>query len=193
MVIKVCTNRSRPFNHRMVPFEASLSLRDATCFSSPPTSYGPSDLFRGGRLFAAVYGSMHGLLIEDKRVALVRNNQKTIRSDLYDGLRDALRHDPNVQLGKGESASSYPHPILAAPVTCTSSSDSMAITRHCGKPDIFLTMTQIPAGQRSMTICSHMKMMMTVPISPGNVRHLLIDLTLLHVSLASEDQGLLKD
>jgi Helitron helicase-like domain at N-terminus len=84
--------------------------------------------------------------VEQSELNWVRHNQKTIRAELYDGLRDNLADVNGVdmaQMGK--------HIIL--PATHPGSSrhmyqlfqDSMAITRHCGKPDIFLTMTANPS------------------------------------------------
>ena len=55
----------------------------------------PSDLFRGGRLFQQ-YLVDAWASIEDSELFWVRNNQKTIRSDLYDGLRNALRNVQNI-------------------------------------------------------------------------------------------------
>ena len=60
-----------------------------------------SNLFRGGRLFQQ-YLVDAWASIEASELYWVRNNQKTIRADLYNVLRDALRGE-NVdmsQMGK---------------------------------------------------------------------------------------------
>ena len=103
-----------------------------------------SDLFRGGRLFQQ-YLVDAWASIESSELYWICNNQKTIRAELYDGLRDALRGVQNVdasQMGK--------HIVLLASHPGSNRhmfqlfQDSMAIARHCGKPDIFLTMTTNP-------------------------------------------------
>jgi hypothetical protein len=105
----------------------------------------PSDLFRGGRLLQQ-YIVDAWASIEESNLYWIRHNQKTIRADLYDGLRDALRGVENAdmrQMGKR----------IVLPSTHAGSTrhmyqlfqDSMAIARHCGKPDVFLTMTANPS------------------------------------------------
>ena len=114
-------------------------------FHLHPRPMEPSDLFRGGRLFQQ-YLVDAWASIEDSKLHWVRNNQKTIRSDLYDGLRDTLRNDPDGHLGQRGKR-------IVLPASHSSSAchmyqlfqDSMAIARHCGKPDIFLTMTTNPS------------------------------------------------
>ena len=62
----------------------------------------PSDLFRGGRLFQQ-YLVDTWASIESSKLYWIRSNQKTIRAELYDGLKDALRGVENVdasQMGK---------------------------------------------------------------------------------------------
>jgi len=122
-----------------------VSQRCYFAFRLHPRPMEPSDLFRGGRLLQQ-YMVDAWASIEDSELHWVRNNQKTIRSDLYDGLRDALRHDPNVQLGERGKRIVLPasHPGSTRHMYQLFQ-DSMAIARHCGKPDIFLTMTANPS------------------------------------------------
>src|SRR6202050_5217175 len=114
-------------------------------FRLHPRPMEPSDLFRGGRLFQQ-YLVDAWASIEDSELFWVRNNQKTIRSDLYDGLRDALRLDPDLHLGQRGKRIILPasHPGSTHHMYQLFQ-DSMAIARHCGKPDIFLTMTANPS------------------------------------------------
>ena len=61
-----------------------------------------SDLFRGCRLFQQ-YLVDTWASIEASELYWIRHNQKIIRADLYDGLRDALRDIENIdmsQMGK---------------------------------------------------------------------------------------------
>ena len=103
-----------------------------------------SDLFRGGTLFQQ-YVVDAWASIGDRKLHCVRNHQMKIRSDLYNGLRDAFRHNPDVDLGQRGKC-------IILPATQPSSTchmyqlfqDSMAIARHCGKPNIFITMITNP-------------------------------------------------
>jgi len=66
-------------------------------FRLHPRPMEPSDLFRGGRLFQQ-YIVDAWASIEQSELNWIRHNQKTIRADLYDGLRDALRGVQGVDL-----------------------------------------------------------------------------------------------
>ena len=92
-----------------------VSQRCHFAFHLHPHPMEPSDLFRGGRLFQQ-YVVDAWASIEDSELYWYRTHQKEIRSDLYDGLRDAFTWD------KGVTASSCPPVTLAAPVICTNSS-----------------------------------------------------------------------
>jgi hypothetical protein len=104
-----------------------------------------SDLFRGGRLLQQ-YVVDAWASIEQSELHWVRNNQKTIRADLYDGVRDALRHDAEgIDMSRMGKRIVLPasHPGSARHMYQLFQ-DSMAIARHCGKPDLFVTMTANP-------------------------------------------------
>ena len=110
-----------------------------------PRPMQPSDLFKGGRLFQQ-YVVDAWTSIEDSKLYWYRTHQKEIRSDLYDGLKDAFRHDPDIDLGQRGKHIVLPssHPSS----TCHMYQlfqDSLAIARHCRKPDIFITMTANPS------------------------------------------------
>ncbi len=121
-----------------------VSQRCYYAFRLHPRPMEPSDLFRGGRLFQQ-YIVDAWASIEQSELNWVRHNQKTIRADLYDGLRDALRGVQGVDLGQMGKRIVLPasHPGSARHMYQLFQ-DSMAIARHCGKPDIFLTMTANP-------------------------------------------------
>ena len=130
--------------HRTV-WSNHITQRCYFAFCLHPHPMEPSHLFRGGRLFQQ-YLVDTWASIEDSALFWVRNNPTTIKSDLYDGLRDTLRNDPDVQLGQRGK-----HNILPASHPGSTHhmyqlfQDSMAITQHCGKSDIFLTMTANPS------------------------------------------------
>ncbi len=121
-----------------------ISQRCYYAFRLHPRPMEPSDLLRGGRLFQQ-YIVDAWASIEQSELNWFRNNQKTIRADLYDGLRDALRGVQGVDLGQMGKRIVLPasHPGSARHMYQLFQ-DSMAIARHCGKPDIFLTMTANP-------------------------------------------------
>ena len=80
----------------------TVSQRCYFAFRLHPRPMESSDLFRGGRLFQQ-YLVDSWASIEASELYWIRHNQKTIRADLYDGLRDALRDIENIdmsQMGK---------------------------------------------------------------------------------------------
>src|SRR6267143_100262 len=122
-----------------------VSQRCYFAFRLHPRPMESSDLFRGGRLLQQ-YLVDAWASIESSELHWVRNNQKTIRADLYNGLRDALRNVDNVDMSQMGKCIVLPtsHPGS----TCHMFQlfqDSMAIARHCNKPDIFLTQTANPS------------------------------------------------
>lgn len=100
-----------------------------------------SVLLHGGRLTQQFVTDMWAK-VEQKDLGWVRKNQNTIRADLYQGLRDAVRDGDVANAGKR----------IVLPASHTGSprymsaryQDAMAIVRKCGKPDLFITMTCNP-------------------------------------------------
>ena len=121
-----------------------VSQRCYFAFRLHPCPMESSDLFRGGRLFQQHLVDAWAS-IEASELYWVRNNQKTIRADLYNGLRDALRGE-NVDMSQMGKRVVLPasHPGSTCHVFQLFQ-DSMAIVRHCGKPDLFITMTANPS------------------------------------------------
>ena len=79
-----------------------VSQRCYSAFHLHPHPMESSDLFRGSRLFQQYLVDTLAS-IESSKLYWIHNNQKTIRADLYDGLRDTLRGVQNVdasQMGK---------------------------------------------------------------------------------------------
>ncbi|XP_063990617.1 uncharacterized protein LOC135169496 [Diachasmimorpha longicaudata] len=101
-------------------------------------------ILKGGRLFQQWVVDSY-VKIEKDRLNYCRQNQKTLRSDTYQGLVDHLQQRANgsdCQVGK----------MIILPSTFTGSprnmlqnyQDAMAIVRKFGKPDLFITMTCNP-------------------------------------------------
>ncbi|KNZ73733.1 hypothetical protein J132_10006, partial [Termitomyces sp. J132] len=84
---------------------------------------------------------------EQNKLNWVRHNQKKIRAEVYQGVVDAAARD--------EAVTPQSHRVIL-PSSHTGSErqmqqlfqDSMAICRHFGKPDLFLTMTANPKCQK---------------------------------------------
>ncbi|PCH38645.1 hypothetical protein WOLCODRAFT_66802, partial [Wolfiporia cocos MD-104 SS10] len=102
-------------------------------------------LFCGGRLFQQ-YVVDAWASIESSKLHWVRNNQRQIRADLYNSVRDALNANDNVpDLGQQGQQIILPSSHLgSARHMYQLLQDSLAICRYCRKPDIFLTMTANP-------------------------------------------------
>ena len=104
-----------------------------------------SSVFLAGKLF-------HQYIVdawastEQSKLSWIHNNQKEIRAELYQGLKDTIHNDDH----SGDLNDTGRRVIL--PSTHTGSprhmyqlfQDSMAICRYYQKPDIFLTMTANP-------------------------------------------------
>jgi hypothetical protein len=82
--------------------------------------------------------------IESSRLDYYRNNQDTVRADLYQGLvdNDCNRAEDASEVGKRTVLSPTfiggPHDMRLRYM------DAMALVRKYGKPDVFLTMTYNP-------------------------------------------------
>ena len=82
--------------------------------------------------------------IESSRLDYMRNNQDTLRADLYQGLVDSMH------LGEGSAKNVGRHTVLPSSFIggpCDMRRrymDVMALVRKYGKSDIFLTMTCNP-------------------------------------------------
>ena len=96
-------------------------------------------IIRGGRLFQEWVCGMH-YVAERMKLAFVENNQKKIKAEKYQGLMDAVNQNDNIK-DVGNSIILPPsHP--GSPRFYTEKyADAMAIVRHFGKPDYFITFT----------------------------------------------------
>ena len=101
-------------------------------------------LFWGGKLFQQ-YVVDAWASIEQSKLNWVRFHQKELRSDVYQGLRDAAMGDNNVNLAEHGQHIILPSTHIGSERNMLQLyQDSMAICRAFRKPDIFLTMTANP-------------------------------------------------
>ncbi|POS82240.1 hypothetical protein EPUL_005446, partial [Erysiphe pulchra] len=99
-------------------------------------------LIHGERLFQQLVCDMYAC-VDDNILYWYRSNQDTIRSDLYLGVMDALRHDHSPEdIGKPVILSASYHGGDRHMTKCYQ--NAMAITRVLGKPTLFTTMTANP-------------------------------------------------
>jgi hypothetical protein len=82
--------------------------------------------------------------IESSRLDFIRNNQDTVRADLYQGLVDSYRTGVEEANEVGKRAVLSPTFIGGPRDMRRQYMDAMALVRKYGKPDIFLTMTCNP-------------------------------------------------
>ena len=100
-------------------------------------------LFRGGNLLQQ-YVVDAWASTEQSALNWVRHNQKELRADVYQGLRDAAANGDNDLQNIGERIV-LPSTHIGSPRNMQQLfQDSMAICRFYRKPDIFLTMTANP-------------------------------------------------
>ena len=103
---------------------------------------GQEHLFRCGRLFQE-YAADSYSRIEAARLCYFETHQKEIRADLYQGVVDGLLQDDGNMRNMGKKI--LPDSFIGGPRhmhrLCQ---DGVAIIRHCGKPDLFITMTCNP-------------------------------------------------
>ncbi|XP_031270989.1 uncharacterized protein LOC116129381 [Pistacia vera] len=84
------------------------------------------------------------MAVEEGRFHWIRNNQKKLRSDLYNGLMDAISKD-DVNAQHLEKSTLFPSSHTSSPrYHVQNYQDAMAIFRCYGYPDIFLTFTSNP-------------------------------------------------
>ena len=83
--------------------------------------------------------------IEQFRLNFIRNNQSSLRSELYRGLQDAIAHDDTNASSLGRKVV-LPSTFIGSPRHMAQLyQDSMSIVRRFGKPDYFITFTCNPA------------------------------------------------
>jgi hypothetical protein len=97
-----------------------------------------------GRLLFQQFAVDMYIKVESSRLDYVRNSQKEIRADLYQGLMDSI------QAGESRASAVGKRTVLLASFVGGGRNmkrrymDAMALIQKYGKPDIFLTMTSNP-------------------------------------------------
>jgi hypothetical protein len=86
--------------------------------------------------------------IESSRLDFIRNNQDTVRADLYQGLVDSYRTGVEEANVVGKRTVLSPTFIGGPRDMRRRYMDTMALVQKYGKPDIFLTMTCNPNWMR---------------------------------------------
>jgi len=106
-----------------------------------PQNVDSNNIFYGGRLFQQFVCDAWAS-IEQNNLTWIWNNQKKLRSDLYQGLQDLAARDANPDLGQQGRSVILPSSHTGSPRFMQQIlQDSLAICRDCKKPDLFLTMT----------------------------------------------------
>jgi len=120
-----------------------ISMREFYCYQLQERRTQGNTLFRGGRLFQQYIVDAYASVEED-RLDYIRKNQKNLRSEIYQGIQDAItRGDTNAQaIGKRiilpSSHTGSPRYMIQ------NYQDAMAICRRYGNPDLFITFTCNP-------------------------------------------------
>ncbi|EEE67922.1 hypothetical protein OsJ_25793 [Oryza sativa Japonica Group] len=120
-----------------------VSVRDYYCYKFQMRRGIFNPILHGGRLFQQFAVDMY-IKVESSRLDYVRNNQKEIRADLYQGLMDSI------QAGESRASAVGKRTVLPASFVGGGRNmkrrymDAMALVQKYGKPDVFLTMTSNP-------------------------------------------------
>jgi hypothetical protein len=127
--------------------QKTVSQIEYSAYRLHPRANESNHIFRAARLFQE-YVVNSWASAEQSRLKWFHNNQNTIRADLYCGLADAVAANPNVE---GQDVGQ--HTILPSSFTGSTHAmvqnlqDALAINRHFGGADLFLTMTKSVQGQ----------------------------------------------
>ena len=99
-------------------------------------------IHRGGRLFLQWVVDVYAR-IEQCRLNYIKNNQRKIRSEVYQGLVDAINNNTSLEdIGRKVI---LPSTHIGSPrFMIQLYQDAMAIVREFGKPDLFITFTLNP-------------------------------------------------
>ncbi|XP_021717300.1 uncharacterized protein LOC110685147 [Chenopodium quinoa] len=103
-----------------------------------------SIILMAGRLFQQFIIDMF-VKIEANKLRWIRDNQNTIRAELYQGLQDCLDVGELNPVNAGKSTI-LPSSFVGCPRDMNQRfQDAMALVTHYGKPELFLTMTCNPS------------------------------------------------
>ena len=132
--------KSTTYNSNNKSTRKRISMREFYCYQLQERETQGNTLFRSGRLFQQYVVDAYAYVEED-RLDYIRKNQKNLRSEIYQGIQEAItRGDTNAQsIGKRiilpSSHTGSPRYMIQ------NYQDAMAICRHYGNPDLFITLT----------------------------------------------------
>lgn len=119
----------------------TLTAADFYCFRLQIRANNFNIIFRLRKLLQQ-YAVDQWAKIEASRLEWAYKNQKTIRAEKYNGLIDAIHNADRVNVGRKII---LPPTIYGSPRFYSEAfQDAMAIVRHLGKPDLFITFTCNP-------------------------------------------------
>ncbi|GJU19989.1 DNA helicase PIF1, ATP-dependent [Tanacetum coccineum] len=111
-------------------------------------------LLRGGRLFQQYLVDTF-TVVEEQRLKWKRNNQDTLRVDLYHNLCDAITRGDMSAAGLGKRIV-LPRSFIGSPIYMMQNyQDAMAICRAYGNPDLFITFTSNPKWVEISEMLAH--------------------------------------
>ena len=109
-----------------------------------PRNNESNHIFMAGKLLQE-YAVDAWATTEQRNLDWVKNNQKTIRAETYQGLVDAVAHDPNANPQNIGQRIILPSSFSGSSRSMIQNcQDALAINRHFGGADFFLTMTANP-------------------------------------------------
>ena len=119
-----------------------VTLLDFTCYRLQIREGSFNTLLRAGKL-TQQYAVHKFSDIEAQRLRYIKNNQRQLRAESYQGLVDSLLSDVNSngQVGRIILPSTF---YRGGRFYNEKYQDAMALVRHFGKPDLFITMTCNP-------------------------------------------------
>ncbi|XP_048551207.1 uncharacterized protein LOC125530835 isoform X1 [Triticum urartu] len=120
-----------------------VSVRDYYCYKFQIRCGVFNTMLYGKRLFQQYVVDMY-IKVESSRLDYIRNHQKQIRADLYQGVVDSLQAGENCADAVGKWTILPTSFIGGKRDRRRRYLDAMALVQKYGKPDIFLTMTCNP-------------------------------------------------
>nr|GEX99088.1 hypothetical protein CTI12_AA123990 [Tanacetum cinerariifolium] len=120
-----------------------VTMKEYYAYIIPQRHNHGTTLLKGGRLFQQYLVDAY-TTIEEQRLKWTRNNQDTLRMDLYHNLYDAVTRGDTSEAGLVKRI------VLLKPFTCNprymmqNYQDAMALCLTYGNPDLFITFTSNP-------------------------------------------------
>ncbi|GJZ08213.1 ATP-dependent DNA helicase PIF1 [Tanacetum coccineum] len=120
-----------------------VSMKEYYAYIIQQRSNQANTLLRGGRLYQQFLVDAY-TAVEEQRLKWTRNNQDTLRVDLYHNLNDAVTRGDTHAEGLGKRIV-LPRSFIGSPrYMMQNYQDAMALCRAYGNPDLFITFTSNP-------------------------------------------------